>query len=399
MSQRARSLGVHIGFGQPGKFNAITDVPGIRVGHASVHRDLAHGRAVRTGVTVIEPRPGPARLAPCFAGVHVLNGNGDATGLEWIREAGLLTSPIAITNTHSVGTVRDTLIAAEHEALPDTGAVYWSMPVVLETFDGLLNDINGFHIQPQHVREALAAAQGGALAEGNVGGGSGMICHEFKGGSGTASRKLAAEDGSWTVGAIVQANHGRRASLQVAGYPVGRFLGYEQLPSPFATHALPHPGMGSIVVVLATDAPLLPHQCSRLAQRASIGVARTGGGTEDSSGDIFIALATGNHGLPASDYASKRAFTTPVAMVNNDHMSALFQAAAEAVEEAIVNALLAASSCTGHLGHRAEGLSEKRLLSALHQAGWRPSGQEANAPVPKERHTAHSPSQVQAEHG
>ncbi|EPL3172823.1 P1 family peptidase [Serratia ureilytica] len=368
MTQRAQDLGITIGQGTPGPLNAITDVPGVRVGHASLHADLADGRSVRTGVTVIEPRPGSARHAPCFAGVHVLNGNGDATGLEWVREAGLLTSPIAFTNTHSVGVVRDALIALERETLPASdNAVYWNMPVVMETFDGLLNDINGFHVKAEHVRQAQQAARGGLPQEGAVGGGSGMICHEFKGGSGTASRRLPADQGGWTVGVIVQANHGKRESLLVGGYPVGRHLGH--ITSPF-TPQLPHPGMGSIVVALATDAPLLPHQCARLAQRASIGIARTGGGTEDSSGDIFIAFATGNDGLPPADYANKGDFTTPLRMVNNDYISALFAAAAEAVEEAIVNALLAANTVSGN-GHRAEGLSAEQLVTALEKAGWR----------------------------
>ncbi len=343
MTQRAQDLGIIIGQGTPGPLNAITDVPGVRVGHASIHADLADGRSVRTGVTVIEPRPGSARHAPCFAGVHVLNGNGDATGLEWVREAGLLTSPIAFTNTHSVGVVRDALIALEREALPaGDNAVYWNMPVVMETFDGLLNDINGFHVKAEHVREAQQAAQDGLPQEGAVGGGSGMICHEFKGGSGTASRRLPAAQGGWTVGAIVQANHGKRESLLVGGYPVGRHLGH--IPSPFT--------------------PQLP------GQRASIGIARTGGGTEDSSGDIFIAFATGNDGLPPADYANKGDFTTPLRMVNNDYISALFAAAAEAVEEAIVNALLAANTVSGN-GHRAEGLSAEQLVTALEKAGWR----------------------------
>ncbi|WP_018152829.1 DmpA family aminopeptidase [Leeia oryzae] len=371
MQRRARDLGIRIGLGTPGALNAITDVPGIRVGHHTLNADLPNGNAIRSGVTIIEPREGPARLSPCFAGVHVLNGNGDATGLEWIRESGLLTTPIAFTNTHSVGVVRDTLIAIERAALPETDAVYWTMPVVMETFDGLLNDINGFHVKPEHVQAAVADTKGGAVTEGCVGGGTGMICHEFKGGIGTASRVLPAESGGWTVGAIVQANHGMRNSLMVEGYPVGRYLNTEKIPSPFATDALPHPGMGSIVVTIATNAPLLPHQCTRLAQRASIGIARTGGGTEDSSGDIFLAFSTGNTGLPVADYGRKGDFTTPLQMVNNDHLSPLLQAAAEAVEEAIVNVLLAAHSVTGHRGHKAEGLSATQLLEALTEVGWK----------------------------
>jgi len=296
----------------------------------------------------------------------VLNGNGDATGLEWIREAGTLTTPLAITNTHSVGAVRDALIALEREALADP-AVYWCMPVVMETYDGLLNDIWGQHVGPQQVREALACAESGPVAEGAVGGGTGMICHEFKGGIGTASRRLAAEQGGYTVGALVQANHGKREELRVDGYPVGRRLGH--IPSPFAERGTP--GMGSIVVILATDAPLLPHQCQRLAQRASIGIARTGGGTEDSSGDLFLAFATGNRDLPTADYGRRNlGFSTPLAMLNNDHISPLFSAAAEAVEEAIINALLAGEPMTSADGVQVPALSPQVLLETLELTGW-----------------------------
>ncbi|SCK09935.1 P1 family peptidase [Vogesella sp. LIG4] len=376
MKQRATQLGIRIGHGRPGPLNAITDVPGVRVGHSSVREQFADGRRACTGVTVIEPRPDAARLQPCFAGVHVLNGNGDATGLEWVREAGVLTTPIAITNTHSVGVVRDSLIRLERQQLPAGDAVYWTMPVVMETFDGLLNDINGFHVSGEHVAEALQAAHGGLPAEGNVGGGSGMICHEFKGGIGTASRRLGAAQGGWTVGALVQANHGKRGSLLVQGYPVGRMLDDALIPSPFSQRRLPQPGMGSIVVVLATDAPLLPEQCRRLAQRASLGIARTGGGTEDSSGDIFLAFATGNQQLPVADYAQQGAFTQQVEMVRPDHISPLFEAAAEAVEEAIVNALLAAEDVDGNNGHQARALPHAALLGALRDLGWRAAGGE-----------------------
>ncbi len=363
---RARQLGITLGLGTPGELNAITDVPGIRVGHSSV-RAVVDGKQVRTGVTVVEPRAGAARQQPCFAGCHVLNGNGDATGLEWIREAGLLTTPVAITNTHSVGVVRDALIAHERDSLQDP-AVYWCMPVVMETYDGVLNDIWGQHVGVAQVAEALAAARPGPVAEGAVGGGTGMICHEFKGGIGTSSRKLPAEQGGWTVGALVQANHGKRGELRVDGYPVGRHLG--ALPSPFAERGTP--GMGSIVVILATDAPLLPHQCQRLAQRASIGIARTGGGTEDSSGDVFLAFATGNRDLPTADYGRKDApFTTGLSMVNNDHISGLFAAAAEAVEEAIINVLLAGEDMRADDGSEVLGLKPEVLLQALRATGWR----------------------------
>ena len=362
---RARQLGITLGLGTPGALNAITDVPGIRVGHSTL-KTRVDGKQVCTGVTVVQPRAGEARQQPCFAGYHVLNGNGDATGLEWISEAGLLTTPLAITNTHSLGIVRDTLIALERERLADP-AVYWCMPVVMETYDGLLNDIWGQHVKPAHVREALDHAESGPVQEGAVGGGTGMICHEFKGGIGTASRRLPAEQGGWTVGVLVQANHGKRQELRVDGYPVGRQL--MAIPSPFAERGTP--GMGSIVVILATDAPLLPHQCRRLAQRASIGIARTGGGTEDSSGDLFLAFATGNQALPPADYGRKDlAFSSAVQMVNNDHMSPLFLAAAEAVEEAIVNAMLAGESMTTDDGVRVPGLDGETLLQALRETGW-----------------------------
>jgi D-aminopeptidase len=362
---RARELGIRLGLGTPGQFNAITDVPGVRVGHSTLRSEI-NGKQVRTGVTLIQPRASHARLQPCFAGCHVLNGNGDATGLEWIREAGLLATPLAITNTHSVGVVRDALIALEHDSLADP-AVYWCMPVVMETYDGLLNDIWGQHVGPQQVLEAMTNAGSGPVQEGAVGGGTGMICHEFKGGIGTASRKLSAQQGGWTVGALVQANHGKREELRVDGYPVGRQL--TDIPSPFDEKGTP--GMGSIVVILATDAPLLPHQCQRLAQRASIGIARTGGGTEDSSGDIFLAFATGNHNLPPADYGRKDLpLSTPLEMLNNDHISPLFSAAAEAVEEAIINALLAGEGMSTANGTLVPALEADVLLQALSSTGW-----------------------------
>lgn len=363
---RARELGISLGLGVPGPFNAITDVPGVRVGHSTL-KDTVNGKQVRTGVTLIQPRPGAARQQPCFAGCHVLNGNGDATGLEWVREAGLLTTPIAITNTHSIGVVRDALVALERDSLADP-AVYWCMPVVMETYDGVLNDIWGQHVGAQQVREAVEHAASGPVVEGAVGGGTGMICHEFKGGIGTSSRQLPAEQGGYTVGALVQANHGKRCELRVDGYPVGRQM--TGMSSPFAEQGTP--GMGSIVVILATDAPLLPHQCQRLAQRASIGIARTGGGTEDSSGDIFLAFATGNQDLPPADYGRKDLpLSTPLAMLNNDYISGLFSAAAEAVEEAIINALLAGEDMRCDDGRAVAALTPDTLLEALHATGWR----------------------------
>jgi len=317
---RARELGIEIGEGKPGPLNAITDVAGIRVGHTT----LIEGDDVRTGVTVVIPPDGPQ-----FAGSHCLNGNGELTGLAWLRESGFLTSPIALTNTHSVGVVRDALCAAAK------GMSDWSLPVVGETWDGLLNDIDGFHVKTEHVFEALEGASSGPVAEGNVGGGTGMICHGFKGGIGTASRLV----GDYTVGVLVQANHGRRSRLQVNCVAVGRELGPNRIPLP----QRPTPG-GSIIVIAATDAPLLPHQCDRVAQRTALGVARTGGAGENSSGDFGLVFATGNAELRG------RKRTVAVEMLANERMDGMFYAVIEATEEAIVNALLAADTMTGRVG-------------------------------------------------
>src|ERR671910_197080 len=349
---RARELGIIVGNLTPGPNDAITDVEGVRVGHSTIVRGegpLVVGEGpVRTGVTVVCPREGLARDEPVFAGSHTFNGNGEMTGLEWIREAGVLATPVAITNTHSVGVVRDALVRAEMEAR--TGEEdYWSLPVVAETYDGTLNDINGQHVTAEHLLQALDSASIGPVEEGSVGGGTGMICHEFKGGIGTASRRLPQEQGSWTVGALLQANYGSRSMLRVDGLPVGRVLGTEIIPSPFEDEADAQPaGTGSIIVVLATDAPLLPTQCDRLALRAGIGLGRMGGGLDDGSGDIFFAFATGNRGIPSEGLPDPPA-TVPLEMVTNEYMTPLFHAAAEATEEAILNALLAAGDITGRV--------------------------------------------------
>jgi D-aminopeptidase len=337
VTPRAPELGIEIGRLLRGSANAITDVAEVRVGHTTlVERD-----DVRTGVTVVLPPP-----EPLFAGCHRINGNGELTGLEWIRDSGLLTSPIAITNTHSVGVVRDALIAA---APPGEGA--WSLPVVGETWDGFLNDINGFHIRPEHVHAALDAAHAGPVAEGSVGGGTGMICHGFKGGIGTASRTV--EDG-WTVGALVQANHGTRRRLRVNGVPVGERIGLDKVPLPGSAE-----GAGSIIVVLATDAPLIPGQCERLARRAAFGIARTGGLGEHSSGDFAICFATGNRGLDGGDRE------LPLRMLNDVRINDLYEAVVDAVEESILNALLAAETMTGCRGHTVHALPHELLLEAL----------------------------------
>jgi D-aminopeptidase len=376
---RARDLGIVIGLGTPGPLNAITDVAGVRVGHTTlVHGDgpLVVGRGpVRTGVTVVVPRSGEALREPVFAGCHRLNGNGELTGLEWVRESGFLTSPVAITNTHSVGVVRDALVAIA----ADVDGSGWSLPVVGETWDGLLNDINGFHVKPEHVRQALDGATGGPVAEGTVGGGTGMICHEFKGGIGTSSRRLPAESGGFTVGVLVQANHGKRDWLRVDGVPVGREIGISELSSPYGaarsggTAATgPPPGTGSIIVVVATDAPLLPHQCERVAQRAGLGIARAGGTGGHTSGDLFIAFATGNR---FRDGAGERdgQLGYDVRGTGDAVIDLLFDATIEATEEAIVNALVAATTTVGRDGITAHALPHDRLVEVMNRFGRPPA--------------------------
>ncbi|MGH3039403.1 MAG: P1 family peptidase [Gaiellaceae bacterium] len=357
---RARDLGIRIGTLPTGELNAITDVPGVRVGQATI----VEGDTVRTGVTVVFPHEGNPWEEPVFAGPHRLNGNGELTGLEWIRESGMLTSPIGLTNTHSVGVVHDTLIAAEVERRGD-GEEFWSLPVVGETWDGSLNDINGMHVKPEHARAALESAAPGPVDEGNVGGGTGMICHEFKGGIGTSSRVVEAA-GGYVVGVLVQANYGRRERLRVDGVPVGEDIPAEVVPLPGVPGG--HPG-GSIIVLVGTNAPLLPGQCERLAQRAGLGIARVGGVGENSSGDFFLCFASGNRGLPASDVSAENPRTVPIEMVSNGHITPLFDAVVEATEEAILNALLAAETMTGHQGTVVHELPTDLLVDALARRG------------------------------
>jgi D-aminopeptidase len=339
---RARELGVVVGQGTPGPANAITDVAGGRVGHTT----LIEGAGVRTGATVLFPHEGDPAADPVFAGSFRLNGNGELTGLEWVRESGLLTSPIGLTNTFSVGVVRDALVAAAPRE-PD-----WHLPVVGETYDGFLNDIRGMHVRAEHVAAAIAAASGGKVAEGNVGGGTGMICHGFKGGIGTASR-LA---GGYVVGVLVQANYGRRSRFRVNGVPVGETIG-DRIPLPTSGDS----GAGSIIGIVGTDAPLLPHQCERLARRAALGVGRCGGVGEHSSGDLFLAYATGNRGLAALEQPSE----VELRMQSYAHANELFDAVVEATEEAILNALLAAETMTGRDGNTVYALEPELLLEAL----------------------------------
>ena len=356
---RARELGIRIGTHEPGPGDAITDVAGVRVGSVTLIEGdgpLRRGRGpVRTGVTVVVP-DGERVFAEHFAGAHRLNGNGELTGLEWVRESGRLTTPIGLTNTHSVGVVRDALIAAEL-ALGGSGE-RWALPVVGETWDGVLNDVNGFHVRPEHVHQALERAGAGPVEEGGVGGGTGMICHEFKGGIGTASRVV---DEGFTVGVLVQANHGWRERLCVDGLPVGRLIGYDLVPEPGAAPA----GAGSIIVICATDAPLLPHQCTRLAQRCALGIARTGGAGENSSGDLILAFSTAHRDLPPAESEEISPLSVAVDMLADAHITSLFHAAVEATEAAIVNALLAAETMTGRDGITAHAIGAERLLDAL----------------------------------
>jgi D-aminopeptidase len=373
MSQRLRDLGLTVGSGTTGPHNAITDVPGVLVGHPTLisgDGPLDPGRGpVRTGVTVIRPLPGYVRESPLCAGVHTLNGNGELTGSAWIAESGLLTTPIAITNTHSVGVVRDSLAAIDSRqgrAAAGGQALYWSMPVVGETYDGILNDIDGQHVRREHVEAAFDGAAAGPVTEGSVGGGTGMICHGFKGGIGTSSRLLPGTAGGWTVGVLVQANHGERGDLRVNGVPAGRYLSADDdVPA----GPLP-PGSGSIIVVIGTDAPLLGDQCRRLAQRASIGIGRAGGGTSDSSGDLFVAFATGNQSAPPEYFLPGGGGPAAIQLrsVPHDGLSPLFAAVAEATEEAILNALLAAGDMTGRDGITVHGLTPAHLARAFRAA-------------------------------
>jgi D-aminopeptidase len=314
---------------------------------------------------VVFPHEGSVWDEPVFAGLHSLNGNGEVTGSHWIRESGLLTSPIGLTNTHSVGVVRDTLVSIEGRRRP-TDDLFWGLPVVGETWDGYLNDIRGEHVRPKDVEQALSAAVSGPVEEGGVGGGTGMVCHGFKGGIGTASRVLPAEQGGYVVGVLVQANHGRRQRLTVNGVNVGAQMPASEFPIPF--EQVPGAsGGGSIIGIVGTDAPLIPTQCRRIAQRLGLGVARTGGVGENSSGDIFIGFASGNRGLSSGLGlpTGQLPLTHQVAMLDNSYITALFDAAVEATEEAILNALLAAKTMVGRDGITAYGLEGERLMAAL----------------------------------
>ena len=363
---RARDLDVPFE-GGPGPLNAITDVRGVEVGHTTLiwgEGALRVGQGpVRTGVTAILPRG--KTHDPVFAGWYSLNGNGEMTGTTWVEESGFLEGPVMLTNTHSVGLVRDAVVAwtlEKRRTDPAFSSVTWSLPVVAETYDGGLNDVNGFHVKQEHVFAALEQASTGHVAEGNVGGGTGMVCHDFKGGIGTASRTLEPRNGDYTVGVLVQANYGDRRNLTVAGVPVGREIPDLQPHSALPEHGSSQPpasGGSSIIVVVATDAPLLPHQLKRLARRVPLGIARVGGMGANGSGDIFIAFSTANPG------AAQREGISTVESLPNGRMTPLFEATVFATEEAIINALVAAETMVGIDGTTVHALPHDRLCKVL----------------------------------
>lgn len=347
MKPRLRDLGITIGRLPTGPSNAITDVPGVLVGQTTVIYDAP--RVARTGVTAILPHEGRIWNEPAFAGFHSYNGCGEMTGTHWVAESGMLSSPILITNTAQVGTAHEALGAyAVAQGFTDE----FELPVVAETYDGWLSDMSALHLKPDHVFQALDSAVSGPVAEGRVGGGTGMICHDFKGGIGTSSRQVENAGSTYTVGVLVQANYGNRSDLQLNGVPVGLEIPFEKVPSAWDEGT----GDGSIIIIIATNAPLLPFQCRRLAQRGATGLAQTGGYGNNGSGDIFLAFATGN--APAT----KETKTNALTMIPNEDMNAFFRAAAESVQEAIWNALIAAETTTGFKGRTAHAIPHEEVV-------------------------------------
>jgi L-aminopeptidase/D-esterase-like protein len=350
---RARDLGIPFE-GRTGRHNSITDVQGVTVGYSTV----IEGESARTGVTIIHPR-GQTDHDPVFAAWFPFNGNGEMTGSAWVEEGGFLEGPIGITNTHSVGVVRDTII--QWQVTHSKIFQGWSCPLVTETADGWLNDINAFFVKPEHVMEALRSATSGPIAEGNVGGGTGMLCYEFKGGTGTSSRKLPEKFGGWTIGTLAQTNFGRRFQLTVAGVPVGQHLKDNTIwtsgENPFKQDD------GSLIVIIATDAPLLPHQLKRLAKRASLGMARTGSLGGNGSGDIFLAFSTANPNAARGDEEG----VASIRALSNNFIDPLLMASAYATEEAIINSMIAAEDMTGYKGVSAKALPHQKLQEILQQ--------------------------------
>jgi D-aminopeptidase len=357
---RARDLGVPFD-GAPGPLNAITDVSGVTVGHTTLisgEGKLQIGKGpVRTGVTAILPRGKDTMSNPVFAGWWSLNGNGEMTGTTWVEESGFLEGPVMITNTHSVGVVRDAVIQWRvNHGQPDPTGYWWSLPVVAETWDGWLNDINGFHVKAEDAFQAIDSAHGGPVEEGGVGGGTGMICNEFKGGIGTSSRKFEIKDANYTVGVLVQCNYGVRPNLRIAGVPVGR-----EIPenAAYSSASFGEVDRGSIIVVVATDAPLVSHQLKRLARRVSLGLGRNGSISGNGSGDIFIAFSTANSGAAAADHL------VDLKMLPNDLIEPVFASTVQATEEAVINAMVAAETMTGIENHRVIALPHDRLREVL----------------------------------
>ena len=357
---RARDLGVPFD-GTPGPLNAITDVSGVTVGHTTLisgEGKLQVGKGpIRTGVTAVLPRGKDSMSNPVFAGWWSLNGNGEMTGTTWVEESGFLENPVMITNTHSVGVVRDAVIQWRvNHRQPDPTGYWWTLPVVAETWDGWLNDINGFHVKPEHAFHAIDSAHSGAVEEGNVGGGTGMVCNEFKGGIGTSSRKVESKIGAYTVGVLVQCNYGSRKNLRIAGVPVGREI--PEGPA-YASTSFNELDRGSIIVVVATDAPLVSHQLKRLARRVSLGLGRNGSISGNGSGDIFIAFSTANSGAAAADHL------VDLKMLPNDQLDPLFAATVQATEEAVINAMVAAETMTGIENHKVIALPHDKLREVL----------------------------------
>ncbi|PYU82143.1 MAG: aminopeptidase [Acidobacteria bacterium] len=357
---RARDLGVPFD-GTPGPLNAITDVSGVTVGHTTLisgEGKLQVGKGpVRTGVTAVLPRGKDSMNNPVFAGWWSLNGNGEMTGTTWVEESGFLEGPVMITNTHSVGVVRDAVIQWRvAHGQPDPTGYWWSLPVVAETWDGWLNDINGFHVKPEHAFHAIDSAHSGAVEEGAVGGGTGMVCNEFKGGIGTSSRKVESKIGAYTVGVLVQCNYGSRKNLRIAGVPVGQEIPDERA---YASTSFSNLDPGSIIVVVATDAPLVAHQLKRLARRVSLGLGRNGSISGNGSGDIFIAFSTANLGAAAADHV------VDLKIFPNDLLDPVFAATVQATEEAVINAMVAAETMTGIENHKVIALPHDRLREVL----------------------------------
>jgi D-aminopeptidase len=357
---RARDLGVPFD-GTPGPLNAITDVAGVTVGHTTLisgEGKLQIGKGpVRTGVTAVLPRSKQSMSSPVFAGWFTENGNGEMTGTTWVEESGFLEGPVMITNTHSVGVVRDSVIQWRvAHGQPDPTGYWWSLPVVAETWDGWLNDINGFHVKPADAFLAIDSASSGPVTEGNVGGGTGMVCNEFKGGIGTSSRKLDPKSGGYTVGVLVQCNYGSRPNLRIAGVPVGKEIPEDRA---YASTSFNEQDRGSIIVVVATDAPLLAHQLKRVARRVTLGLGRDGSISGNGSGDIFIAFSTANPGAGFADHV------VDLKMLPNEKIEPIFAAAVQATEEAIINAMVAAETMTGIENHKVIALPHDRLRAVL----------------------------------